>query len=172
MSRFKKYEIILFKKGYRISDDGKAYNPDGKELKGHTRNGYPCFSFRLDSGRIIAVNFSRLQAYQKYGDRIYEDGIVVRHLNNDKLDTSSDNIAIGTERDNRMDNPAEDRRKYAINASLKANKYDKKFVDEIRQRHKEGWPYNKIREHYGLAKSTISYIINHDYKIHKISSVR
>jgi hypothetical protein len=40
----------------------------------------------------------------------------VRHLNNNKLDTSSENIAIGTEHDNRMDNPQKDRRKYAINA--------------------------------------------------------
>lgn len=170
MSRFKKYEIILFKKGYRISDDGKAYNPDGKELKGYIRRGYPSLAFRLNSGRIVAVNFSRLQAYQKYGDKIYEDGIVVRHLNNNKLDNSWDNIAIGTEHDNRMDNPPEDRLKYAINASLKANKYDKEFVDEIRQRHIEGWSYNKIREHYGLPKSTISYIINHDYKIHNFQA--
>lgn len=38
----------------------------------------------------------RLQAYQKFGDKIYEDGIVVRYLNGDRYDNSYDNIGIGT----------------------------------------------------------------------------
>jgi len=172
MTNFNHYEEISYKRGYRIDKNGHAFNPKGEEVKGKLKNGYLFFALRNAEQKRIDVRFSRLQAYQKYGDKLYQAGIVVRHLNNNKLDNSWDNIAIGTEHDNRMDNPPEDRLKYAINASLKANKYDKEFVDEIRQRHIEGWTYNKIREHYGLPKSTISYIINHDYKIHKISSVR
>ena len=170
MTNFNHYEEVLYKRGYRIDKNGHAFNPKGEEVKGKLKGGYLVFALKNDEQKRIDVRFSRLQAYQKYGDKIYEDGIVVRHLNNNKLDNSWDNIAIGTERDNRMDNPAEDRRKYAINASLKANKYDKKFVDEIRQRHKEGWPYSKIKENYGLAKSTISYIINHEYEIHNFQA--
>lgn len=172
MTNFNHNEEVLYKRGYRIDKNGHAFNPKGEEVKGKLKGGYLVFALKNAEQKRIDVKFSRLQAYQKYGDKIYEDGIVVRHLNNNKLDNSWDNIAIGTEHDNRMDNPPEDRIKYAFNASLKANKYDKGFVDEIRQRHIEGWSYNKIREHYGLAKSTISYIINHNYKIHKISSVR
>ena len=109
-----------------------------------------------------------MQAYQKYGDEIYKEGIVVRHLDNVKENNSFTNIAIGTQSENVMDNPKEKRLEYAINASLKANKYNRDFVEEIRQKHIDGWSYSKIKEHYKLPKSTISYIINHKYIIHDI----
>ncbi len=167
MYNFKKYEKILNEKGYYIDKEGSAYNPSGKVLKGKIKNGYKCISIRIGK-RKTDVRFSRLQAYQKYGDEIYKEGIVVRHLDNVKENNSFTNIAIGTQSENLMDNPKEKRLEYAINASLKANKYSKDFVEEIRQKHIDGWSYNKIKEHYKLPKSTISYIINHKYIIHDI----
>lgn len=167
MDKFKHYEEIAFYRGYRISKDGKLYNPNKKELKGKIRDGYPVIALRDYENKRIDIKFSRLQAYQKYGNKIYEDGIVVRHLNNDKLDTSWDNIAIGTTHDNWMDNPVELRMEYSIKGAKITNKYDAKFVEEIRKKHREGWSYNRIQKEYGLAKSTISFIINHDYLTHK-----
>ena len=167
MADFNHYEKLIYKRGYRIGKDGHAFNPKGKEVKGKLKNGYLVFAVKNTEQKRIDVRFSRLQAYQKYGDKLYQSGIVVRHLNNNKLDNSWDNISIGTYHDNMMDNPPENRLKYAFNAALSSNKYDANFVEEIRQKHKNGWSYNRIKAHYGLAKSTISYIINHDYKIHK-----
>lgn len=167
MYNFKRYEKILNERGYYIDKEGNAHNPLGKVLKGKIKNGYKCLSIRIGK-RKTDVRFSRLQAYQKYGDEIYKDGIVVRHLDNVKENNSFTNIAIGTQSENLMDNPKEKRLEYAINASKKASKYDKNFVEEIRQKHIDGWSYSKIKEHYKLPKSTISYIINHKYIIHDI----
>ena len=63
-------------------------------------------------------------------------------------------------------NPKEMRMKYAINASKAANKYDKEFVEKIREERKSGMKYSEIMEKYNLSKSTVSFIINHNYIIH------
>ena len=167
MYNFNRCEKIVNERGYYIDKDGNVYNPSGKVLKGKIKNGYKCLAIRIDNRRVD-VKFSRLQAYQKYGDEIYKDGIVVRHLDNVKENNSFTNSVIGTQRENILDNPKEKRLEYARNAALKANKYNKNFVDEIRQKHIDGWSYNKIKEHYKLSKSTISFIINHKYIIHDI----
>ena len=96
MYNFKKYEKILNEKGYYIDKEGSAYNPSGKVLKGKIKNGYKCISIRIGK-RKTDVRFSRLQAYQKYGDEIYKEGIVVRHLDNVKENNSFTNITIRTQ---------------------------------------------------------------------------
>ena len=166
-NNFSRYEKIVNERGYYIDKEGNAYNPRGKVLKGKIKNGYKCITIRIDKRRVD-VSFSRLQAYQKYGEEIYREGIVVRHLDNVKENNSFTNIVIGTQSENLMDNPKEKRLEYAINACRKASKYNKEFIEEIRQKHIDGWPYSKIKEHYKLPKSTISYIINHKYIIHDI----
>ena len=160
-----KLEKLIFEKGYTIDKDGNVYNPDGIKLNGRDKNGYRAIGIRINE-RKIDVKVHRLQAYIKFGEKIYENGIVVRHLNNNKLDNSWDNIEIGTFHDNMMDNPKEMRMKYAINASKAANKYDKEFVEKIREERKSGMKYSEIMEKYNLPKSTVSFIINHNYIIH------
>ena len=84
--------IETFEKGYRIID-GIIYNPDGKILKGYVgKRGYRRFS----PVRTNHVKVHRLVAYQKFGDALFEEGIEVRHLDNNKLNNSEDNIALGT----------------------------------------------------------------------------
>ena len=51
--------------------------------------------------------------------------------------------------------------------SKHTNKYTKKFVKEIRKKHNEGLTYNEIIKQYGLPKSSVSHIINNDYKTHQ-----
>lgn len=157
-------EKILVDRGYTIDKDGNVYNPSGCKLEGKDKNGYRAIAIKID-GKRVDVKTHRFQAYMKYGDKIYEDGIVVRHLNSDKTDNSWDNIEIGTCHDNMMDNTSEFRMKYAINASKHTNKYSKEFVEKIRDEHNSGMSYSKIKEKYNLAKSTISHIINNDYVI-------
>jgi hypothetical protein len=53
----------------------------------------------------INIAIHRLQAFQKYGDLLYEEGTVVRHLNGDPGSNAWDNIAIGTMSDNMFDIP-------------------------------------------------------------------
>lgn len=160
------YEEILKERGVTIDKDGRVFNKDGIELNGRIKCGYKTIALRVN-GKKSDVKVHRYQAYMKYGDKLYENGIVVRHLNNNKLDNSWDNIAIGSYKDNSMDNPLEERLKYAIKASKAANKYTKEFVEKIRKEYSDGLTYKDIIDKYNLPKSSLSYIINNSYKVHK-----
>jgi histidinol-phosphate/aromatic aminotransferase/cobyric acid decarboxylase-like protein len=99
--------IAAFKKGYRIDKKGNLINPEGKTLKGGTKVYYGKQTYRkfnlLLEGSYRTVTFHTLQAYQKFGDKMFKKGIVVRHLNDIKIDNRHSNIAIGTHSDNRND---------------------------------------------------------------------
>ena len=162
-----KLEEIYFKKGYTIDDNGICYNPKGLPLKQFLTKNYLHISIRLSTDKKRIVKVHRIQAYKKYGDVLYKTGIVVRHLDGDKLNNNVNNIGIGTNKDNQLDIPKELRSKRSYNAGKKINKYSKDFVEIIRNKHNNGYTYKQITEEYGLSKSTISYIINHNYLTHE-----
>ena len=127
-----KNEILAYQEGYRMTKDGKLLGKNGISVKGWLRNGYNIFQFRnpLDTKKHLKFKWSRLQAFQKFGYLIYEEGIVVRHLNSVRGDDSWDNIEIGTQSQNLMDMPEEDRIKKARHAGMHNNK-------EYRDKHKK-----------------------------------
>lgn len=157
-----KLEEIYFKKGYTIDDNGVCYNSQGNPLKQFLTKNYLHISIRLSKDKTRIVKVHRLQAYKKYGDALYEPGIMVRHLDGNNVNNNISNIAIGTSKDNQLDMPKELRSKRSYNAGKKVNKYSKEFIQEIRNKHNNGYTYKQIMKEYHLAKSTISYIINHD----------
>lgn len=108
----------------------------------------------------------RLQAFQKYGDAIFGEGIVVRHLDGNRFNNSSENILIGTARDNIMDMPAETRkRKARIAANHNPSKHPEEIVLEIKKDRAAGMTYRQLMRKYGIrSKGTISYMCNHDYQ--------
>ena len=73
---FSRNEIEAFNKGYRINKDGVVIYKD-KLVNGFIRKVYKIFGFRSIEGKRLHCKFHRLQAYQKFGDKIYENGIVV-----------------------------------------------------------------------------------------------
>lgn len=152
-TKFSGIEIIAYNMGYRISVEGKILSKHGDVLKGENHNGYNYFKFRSPDNwkKMIKCKCSRLQAYQKYGDKIYEKGIVVRHLNNDRGDDSRDNIAIGTQSDNCMDNPVEDRKKRGYDASRKIVKHSDETVIKIRAEYASGMSYRQIGKKYNIS---------------------
>ena len=88
---------IASERGYFVTKDGLVFF-NGKQRKLNLKNKkyqYYCFNIRID-GKPKRIEVHRLQAYQKFGDKIFEKGIVVRHLNGDSTDNSYDNIGIGT----------------------------------------------------------------------------
>lgn len=105
----------------------------------------------------------RLQAYQKFGDKIFENKIVVRHLNGNYLDNSWDNILIGTFSDNKMDIPKENRIKSATTASRKMQDnirtYDERCL--IYEDLKNNIPYKEVMlKHNISSKGTLSFMKN------------
>lgn len=154
---YNKYEIIAKEKGYTITSDGTVYSPKGNIVGTHGKNGYRYFSFRVN-GKITKVYFHRFQAYNKFGDAIYEDNIVVRHLDGNYLNNSESNIDLGTNSDNMMDIPKEVRIRKSSNAS---KKYPDVLVQMIRLDKEKGMSYKELMIKYNISsKGTLSYIIN------------
>lgn len=153
-----KNEILFYKKGYRITEEGNIINPKGEDIVGGVTNGYKHFCTRLNS-KPIMCRAHRLQAFQKYGEKLYEDGIVVRHLNENSLDNSFDNISIGTHKDNALDIPEAIR----INRATYAASFVKRHNhDDIKKFHKENkCSYKKTMKEFNISsKGTLHYILN------------
>jgi hypothetical protein len=150
---------ISVDKGYSVDINGNVFNKDGKQLSiGKSKKGYLSFNIKIEKGGNATRSFvHRLQAYQKFGDKIFEQGIVVRHLNGISTDNSYDNIGIGTYSQNSLDVPKEKR---VINASNPIHNH----ADIINDR-KNGYTYKELMCKYGItSKGTLSFIINKSLK--------
>ena len=152
-------EQIAYDKGYRVTKDGQLLNPEGKKIGSINSRGYERTNVWLNKKRKN-LSTHRLQAYQKYGDNLFEDGIVVRHLNGNALDNSWYNIAIGTHRDNQRDIPKEIRTRRNITASKTLIKYPKEFVLKLREEYKEIKSYSKLSIKYNIPRNYTWYLIN------------
>lgn len=157
---FNRVEKLMFDKEYTIDEHGRLFDKFGREIIGSINSqGRRCTGVRLDNGKVKRVPFHRMVAYAKFGDDIYIDGIVVRHLDGNPLNNSWDNIAIGSHSDNMMDIPKSIR---IANAGLANMKYDKDMVNMIKSLRSKGLKYADIMKETGISsKGTISYIINH-----------
>jgi len=153
-------EKIFSEKGYYITEDGQAFSSKNKLKHCLNRDGYIIISCRYN-GKMIQIDAHRLQPYQKYGDKIYENGIEVRHSNGNKNDISYNNIVIGTHSENMMDQPLEDRLKYAINATQSAKVYSDETCVNIRIFHDKYKSYKLTMEEFGISnKGTLWFILN------------
>jgi hypothetical protein len=155
------------KRGYRATRNGRVMGLNGGYLRlyFHGRGGNErrfVFSARTEVAdyepKVVFVH--RLVAYQKYGDRIFDPAMRARHLNGNGLDNRYANIAIGTLSDNWYDIPRVARVARAKRAASKLRKLTQGQAAQLRKEHKAGKTYSELCEKYGLAKSTVSYIMN------------
>ncbi len=156
--------------GYRVVDK-KVISPySGEAIRLTTVRGYPKFAHRIGKpGARPIVMVHRLVAYQKYGNKLFEEGIQVRHLDGDKLNFSEDNICIGTASENAMDMPREQRVARARKGVLAGSKARRRWSDEeilaIRKRHEETSSYSVVMKEFGItSKGSLHYIINNVYE--------
>ena len=150
--------IEAVKRGYYLYKSGKLFNFNGVEVKGHiTDTGYLRTNIRLE-GKYKHVKFHRLQAYLKFSDRLFDIGMMVRHLNGNKLDNSYENIEIGSNHDNQMDIPKHSRLIRSKPGALKSIKYCKEDVINYHNIEKS---YKKTMEYFKISsKGTLNYILN------------
>ena len=165
-------EELALIKGYTITKEGILLNRNGKIVKGKIKSrnyDYFCFDIRIGNrkeNKKVHCMFHRLQAYQKYGNDIYKEGIVVRHLNGDRYDNSYNNIAIGTIKDNKHDIPIE---LVSINCGHVRRKYNKDTVENIRRDKEQGLTYSQLMTKYNISsKGTINYILHREDTLYKI----
>ena len=155
--------IESYNKGYRITNEGEVLGLKRKELSPRIHYGYKKFCTRLKSGERYIVNYHRLQAYQKFGDKIFEEGIVVRHLDGNSLNNSWDNIGIGTNSDNQMDRSLQCRKNVATIATRKMQDNIRSYEDrcKIYEDLKNGMSYNEIMKKHNISsKGTLSFMKN------------
>lgn len=154
--KFSGLERIAKQRGYKVTEDGVFYGVRNNILI-HKNKGYLCVSIKVD-GKNRWLFAHRLQAYQKYGDDIYQKGICVRHLNGNKSDNSFDNIAVGTNRDNIMDRPKSERQRISALAGKATIKYNRDEV--IEYYNKCNRSRKKTIENFGMSKAGLHYILN------------
>lgn len=155
---FSRNEKFAYDKGYRVTPKGTMYGLRGQVVTNSDTKGYIRVGTK-NKGKYITIYAHRLQAYQKYGNAIYSKGILVRHLDGNNKNNSEDNIALGSNRDNMMDRPKEDRVTQARKASARTKKYNTK---EVRDFHKaSGNSYNKTKDEFRISSGgTLWYILN------------
>lgn len=167
-----KPEELALIKGYTVTKEGILLNRNGKQVKGKLKSkkqDYYVFDIRIgprNENKKVHCLIHRLQAYQKYGNELYKEGIVVRHLNGDRYDNSYDNIAIGTIQDNKDDIPKE---LVSINCGHIGRKYSKETIESIRNDYKQGLSYSDIMTKYNISsKGTIHYVIHGEDTLYKV----
>lgn len=155
--------IIAHRKGYRCSVDGQTIlNTYCIKLRGFVgNNGYRKVTFKY-SGKDIHLYNHKLQAYQKFGSRIFKEGIQVRHLNGNPLDNSWNNIEIGTCQENNMDKSSEVRMRSALTATAKVRKFsDAELQNIFNDKYINGFSYTQLMKKYNIcSKGGVSFIIN------------
>jgi len=164
MSKQKESLLFVYNRGYRVIEN-VTYSPKGKIIKGTVTNrGYRKFSIRMN-GSTYAIPIHRLVGYQKYGDKIFEADMEIRHLNCDSLCNYDWNIGIGTHQDNMMDKSKELRFQAAMLATSYIKVHDHDNIIKYRQ---EGHTYRQIMEKFNISsKGSVAFIILHSHSANK-----
>lgn len=167
--------LLAVAKGYKVLANGSVINGVGLIVNAYAKNnpsnkkrgnfvtGRLCFTIyegQRPDRKKYQIFVHRLQAYQKFGEAMFMDGIEVRHKDNNHLNNGEDNILLGTKSENMMDLPEEFRIKRAKRAASFLRALTDDQVREIRRLSAAGVTYNTLVEQFGVAKGTISYVVN------------
>lgn len=149
--------IASYVKGYRVLKNGDVIGVKGKKLKTRlTNKGYRYFSVRVNSKKK-AIPVHRLVAYQKFGDELFNHGVMVRHLDNDKQNNSLGNIEIGSWQANYNDMSDKIRNKM-LDSQVKSRKFTDEDIKTIRKLIKEGSTIRGLAERFDASPGTIQQI--------------
>lgn len=134
MKTLNDYLIHAFEKGYRIDSEGCVRNPNNLLIKSFRKNkrvDYLGFSVKINN-EVRVVSVHRLGAYQKYGDKIFEKDLLVRHSDGNPLNNKLENLILGNQSSNMMDRTPEERSKHASKSHNNRfeNRLDKNLILE------------------------------------------
>jgi len=147
--------------GYTVDRSGAVFLPNGKLCRQRLIDGYWTITAGPGNGNERgAVRVHKLIGYFKYGEAIFADGLVLRHRDNNARNNTWDNVVIGTQSQNMLDRPLEDRRLHAQRAADTKRVLDDDGVAQLKADRATGMTYSQLRAKYGLAKSSISCILH------------
>jgi hypothetical protein len=157
LSKINRVIKIIFEKGYYVENE-KLYNPYGRELSQRSKDGYRKITIGTKPDRV-ETGMHKLVAYSKYGDAMF-DAQCVRHLDGNGENNHPDNLALGTQQQNMMDRTPADRLAHAKKAAKVTRKLTEEHLTELRNDRNNGWLYKDLCTKYGIAKSTLSSLLN------------
>lgn len=163
MSNLNRCLTECIERGYVILPDGTIKGLTKILKLSINKNGYEFFTFRDLYKKREVVLVHRLQAFMKFGDKIFDKEIVVRHLDGNSKNNSWNNILIGTSSDNQMDRDPECRRKSATLATRKMQDNTRNYNERslIYKDLKNNIPYSEImKKHNVSSKGTLSFMKN------------
>ncbi|MDD3875433.1 MAG: hypothetical protein PHT69_02345 [Bacteroidales bacterium] len=166
LSKTNKLMVYASSKGYVVDEKGDVYYKNRKRALFKDHHGYLTFSVKMYDNEkkkdyISRVFVHKLQAFQKYGMKMFEEKIQVRHLDSIKDNNCFENIAIGTPSQNQMDRCEKERREMAISASYKRRILSDEEVKNMIEDRESGMKYKELMKKYSISsKGTLSYIIN------------
>lgn len=144
----------MIEKGYTMSKNGKLFNPRGKEIKGSVdKYKYRKTNQRTHENKFMPIKFHKIQGYLKFGEKMFENGMQIRHLDGNHENNSWDNIEIGTNQENQLDIPVENR---ILRSSNPKHNHAEIIAD-----YKEGMTYQELMLKHNIKhRSTIDFILN------------
>lgn len=148
--------LTAYAKGYKVDKFGNVISPFNRKNLKLKKSYYLNFTV-LFKNTYKNVNVHRLQAYQKYGYKIFEPGICVMHKDGNPLNNSWDNIIIGTHKEN-----MKDREKHGTLAKGIKNGKNKLTEKEIKEIYKSNLSHRELARKYKITISNVSYIKNGD----------
>lgn len=150
------------RKGYCVDAVGVVYGADGAEISLRPDGeGYRVFTAGPGNSRErTSVRVQYLVAYQKYGERLFELGVQVRHLDGVRSNNRELNIALGTASENMLDRPVKERVAHARKAARVLRKLTDMEVRQLRRDREQGLTYRELCEKYSMTKSGVSYLLH------------
>jgi len=155
---YNKNEQKAKESGFYFDENNVLRNKKGNQPKTYlNKDGYKQHSFRY-KGKPINFFIHRMVAYEKFGELLYGEGMVVRHLNNNKKDNSFDNISIGTHKENMGDKNKNETLFWAIYASSFLKKHNHQEIKDFYAKERS---YKKTMEKFSIpSKGTLHFILN------------
>ena len=111
-------------------------------------------------GRVRNVEVHRIAAYQLYGEKIFQDGIEVRHLDGNHGNNVPDNLALGTPSQNSMDRRPEVRLSMAAHAASKRRRLTDDEERALREDRGTGMEFRDLAKKYGVSVGAAHYIVH------------
>jgi hypothetical protein len=166
LSKYNQAVLEACNRGYCVNEDGELISPSGGKPKGAINStGYREINLRERNSRCyLKLRIHKLMAYPKFGDKIFDPDMQVRHLDNNKLNNSWNNIGLGIQSANMMDIPEKERRSHAKLAARARRRLTDDQAQQLRKDKKDGMTHRELCQKYGICKSTVSDIVN--YKLY------